>query len=432
MNRKRIGIVFSGFLACVTIVGHPSAAQGDVVAEMRHKLVSIQVRDESTTPNKLKEGTGFLASREGFIVTSTHLFDAFGSVALDSLKISISISDNDPLHNKKAFIVESRPGVGVALLKTPSGDEDYQFVTFGTTNGLQAGSSALSLSGFVTGQVAPQTVPTYLSSKDSSNARTWVVSTNLVDPGSVGGPVFSPLDGKVVGIIDSVKPSGTEFVPIELASSVLIPLQLSSVLELMVPAVLDKRIGDGTSNFLSQQLGRDLLTAWLRSYLAGAGNSDIEDYIKRNATKLEGMLDTYMQHYVNYSYNDTFVLATQGGLKSHEFPFYKADGDRGDLSCEAKYPSNPNSKVYPNKIIYTFNDNPTEQHFGLSQTRPSNIVKKFDKIAKENASLYDPARPANTLSPYHVISFTVEDTPAIDGTITVQCTLVIIGAAKYD
>jgi hypothetical protein len=431
MKRKRIGIVFGSFLACAAIVGHPSAAQGDVVAEMRHKLVSIQVRDDSTTPNKLKEGTGFLASRDGFIVTSTHLFDTFGSVTLDSLKISISISDNDLLHNKRAFIVESRPGVGVALLKTPSGDDDYRFVTFGTTHGLQAGSSALSLSGFVTGQVAPQTVPTFLSSKDSSNARTWVV-TNLVDPGSIGGPVFSPQDGKVVGIIDSVKPSGTEFVPIELASLVLIPLQLSSVLELMVTEALDKRIGDGTSNFLSQQPGRDLLTAWLRGYLAGAGNSDIEDYIKRNATKLESMLDTHMQHYVNYSYNDTFVLATQGGLKSHDFPFYKADGDRGDLSCEAKYPSNPNSTVYPNKIIFTYNDSPTEQHFGLSQTRPSNTVKKFDKIPKENASLYDLARPASTLSPYQVISFTVEDTPAIDGTITVQCTLVIIGAAKYD
>jgi Trypsin-like peptidase domain len=423
------------FWTCLATIGHQAVAAQNVPGEMRHRLVSIQVRDPSTQGNP-NEGTGFLVSRDGFIVTSAHLFDGFPPGNLDSLKISISVAENDALHNKRAFVVESRPSVGVVLLKTPTADSDYPFVTLGTTRDLLLGAS-LTLSGFCCGEAAPRNPTTSLSSLDGSNGRTWVLS-NQVDPGLIGGPVFRPEDGKVVGILDSVSVGGnsSQFVPIELANLVLVPLQLSDVFEslnqVLSPSTFNKRIGDETSNFLSQDAGKQLLTVWLKGYLAGAGDSDIEAYLKRNAAKFEDALYNRMKHLVNYSYNDTFALSTQGGPKTHTIPFYKADGDRGDLSCEATYPSNPNSKTYPNKILYTFNDNTTVQQFGISPTRPENRVKKFDMLASENASLYDQGHPTSTISPYQTIDFAIEDEPPINGPVTVQCTLLIIGTAKYD
>lgn len=398
----------------------PVAAQ----KEMRQKLVSIQVRDPSTQEKPVK-GTGFFVSGDGYIVTSTHLFDAFAPGSLNSLKITFSIGESAPNPDKTAYVIESRPSIGVVLLKTPSAAADYPFVTLGTTRGFLPGLTPLILSGFSGG---PQTVNTFLSGRDGPAARTWEVQ-NKVDPGLIGGPVFNPQDGKVVGIIDSVTGSSSAFVPIELANLVLVPFQLSDVNQLPSPAAINKLIDEQTSKFFGQQSGKDLLTAWLRGYLAGAGNSDIEDYIKRNAAKLENLLDTRMKHFVNYSYNDTFQLYTQGGLKQHELPFYKADGDRAVLSCEAKYPASPEG--YKNKIHYSFNDGPPRGEFGLS--RSGNTVKKYDDIPTDNKSLYDPTRPTNKLDPYQVIIFWIDDEPPINNAwVTVQCTLLIIGTAKYD
>lgn len=409
-----------------------SYAAPNATAEMRARMAIVQlVAPGAVRPRK---GTGFLVSRDGFLVTTSHLFDGLSSEELAASVISIRIGEGTA-QERKAFVVESRPSIGLTLLKTPSADKDYPFVKLGTTHGLAPGDTQLRLGGFAADTQVVQIISSTLAAQDGSSGRTWVAQAK-VDDGLIGGPVFRPEDGTVLGIIDSTHPTSTEFVPIELASMVLIPIQIGAIMEdlrQLTPEILNQQVQMSARNLLSQKEGKDLLTTWLKGYLAGAGESDLDDYLKRNSKKLESALDNRSQHFVNYSYNDSFQLFTQGGPKNHELPFYKADGDRAILSCDATYPTNPNAKPYPNKILYTFNDSPNQQSFGLKATSSGNTVNKFDRISGDNAALYDQARPANSLTPYHKIYFAIEDDPAIaTGPVSVGCTLLVLGSAKYD
>jgi hypothetical protein len=395
------------------------AVADNAIQAMRQKLVFIQVNDDD-------RGSGFIASKDGYIVTSTHLFDAFAQQNLGSLKISVS---GDSLQNRKAFVVESRPNLGVVLLKVPSAALEYPFVKLGPTQGLLPGITHLMLSGFAKGQTVPQNVPADLTSQDGSNERTWVASPK-VEPGLIGGPVFRPEDGKVVGIIDSVVGNTTEFVPIDLANFVLLPLQLSTVSDQLLPENLDKHVNDTISQFFAREEGKTMLANWLKAHLATPhGEGDMEEYFKRNATKIESQLNSRAQHFVNYSYNDTFQLSTQAGAKSHEMPFYKADGDRGELICSAKYPAS--SEADKNEIFYRFNDTPI-QPFSQSATQQGNFLTIDVALPMENRRLYDSQHPAKRQLPYQLLYFALKDEPPMSSSIIVQCTLLIIGSSKYD
>jgi len=189
--------------------------------------------------------------------------------------------------------------------------------------------------------------------------------------------------------------------------------------------------------FLNGVEGKSLLAAWLKGYLAGAEVSDLDDSLKKNEeriqTKIDRFVEGYLKHHVAYSYNDTFLLYTQGGPTQHVLPFYKVDGDGGELNCEAIYPANPSKKSYPNKILYSYNDSTTVNGFGLLPTKRGSNVKKFDTIPEHNAALYDSTRPGHTLTAYQTINFSIEDdSPITEGPVTVQCTILIIGSARYD
>jgi hypothetical protein len=408
-------------------------------------LVAIKMTGESKKDpghQLASEGTGFFVTSDGYILTAFHLFYNENDPPIpESVSILVSKETKDSAP-QKAFLVNALPYVDIALLKTPSATNPYPAATLGSSQDLQFGKK-MSTQGFSLNSIGPpQVQPMPLSSFDGPGGFTMLASA-VVDGGQSGSPIYLE-NGNVIGIVKGTVGAQTAFIPIDFAEALLASGHKADLQakytdlekrfgelnlaykdlekrldDLTSPTAFTKRIDDESAKYFSSDDGRGVLTAWLRNYIHGG------------ATELDSEIDAYLHNLVAYSYNDTFSLATQGGPRAHVLPFYKVDGDHGDLSCEATYPANPDKKPYPNRIFYSFNDNPTIFEIRLPPTRSGSIVKKFDTLPSDNSALYDPARPGSTLSPYQTINFAIEDKTPMSDSVTVQCTIIIIGSAKY-
>lgn len=208
----------------------PSAHSQSLHSDMRQRLVSIGITGESPTGDPLgSEGTGILVSADGFILTSYHLFDGVAAAKDGSIEITISIGEKKEKRDRRAFLVDAKRNIDVALLKTPTTLSDYPFANIGTIRGLQIGDSLFTM-GFPSHSVgAPQVQQILVSSSDGPGGHTWLAST-LVDAGQSGSPVYRS-DGSVVGIIKGVVGAQTAFVPIDLADFLVLPLRFRDLEE---------------------------------------------------------------------------------------------------------------------------------------------------------------------------------------------------------
>jgi hypothetical protein len=407
---------------------------GDSVAK---SIVSIEVKGRLANGDPCDDqATGFLISTDGYIATSNHVFKCVSQPTSvpEDVKIFVSVGEKKAVRDRTAYLVDYSENFDTALLKTPATAGGYPFLKLGTSDSIQLNETVVSFSGFPNdAQGLPQATSTKVVARDAPGGHTWIVS-GQIDPGYSGSPLYD-LDGAVLGIIKGSIGARTAFVPIDLVDQILSHIKFRDLErrlnELTSSDNFTRKVDEEDEKFLTGDRGKGLLTAWLKGYLAGQGNVDISNYLNKNKARVEEEIDGYMEHVVAYSYNETFQLDTEKGPKSHEIPFYKANGDLGILSCDAKYPSS--AATYPNKILYSFNDDPTMRQFGLIATRADNRVRKFDTIAKDNASLHDPTRPSSTLSAFQSVNFAIQDAPPIkEGPVTIQCTILIIGAARYD
>lgn len=218
------------FLCAGVFLFAQAALADDIHGEMRRRLVSIGITGESMSGNPLaSEGTGVLVSGDGYILTSYHLFDAVASAKPGSVAISISIAEKKETRDRRAFLVDAKPNVDVALLKTPTAAADYPFANIGTTRGVQIGDT-LFVYGFPRHSVgAPQVQGMQLSSYDGPGGHTWLLS-GQVDAGQSGSPVYRA-DGSIVGIVKGVVDSQSAFVPIDLADLLMLPLRFRDLEE---------------------------------------------------------------------------------------------------------------------------------------------------------------------------------------------------------
>jgi S1-C subfamily serine protease len=207
-----------------------AALADNVHVEMRRRLVSIGITGESISGDPLaSEGTGILISSDGYILTSYHLFDGVASAKAGSVIISISIAEKKETRDRRAFLVDAKPNVDVALLKTPTAAAEYPFANIGTSRGVQIGEGVF-VSGFPSHSVgAPQVQGMQLSSFDGPGGHTWLLS-GQVDAGQSGSPVYRA-DGSIVGVIKGVVGSQTAFIPIDLADLLVLPLRFRDLEE---------------------------------------------------------------------------------------------------------------------------------------------------------------------------------------------------------
>jgi putative serine protease PepD len=212
---------------CMPCLAEPAGAE-NVHSEMRRRLVSIEITGESLGGDPLaSEGTGTLVSSDGYILTSYHLFDSVASAKPESIVITISVGEKKELRDRRAFLVDAKPNVDVALLKTPTAQVDYPFAEIGTGRGIQIGDS-LFVSGFPSHSVgAPQFQSMALSSFDGPGGHTWLLS-GQVDPGQSGGPVYGAA-GVIVGVVKGVVGTQSAFIPIDLADLLVLPLRFKDL-----------------------------------------------------------------------------------------------------------------------------------------------------------------------------------------------------------
>jgi S1-C subfamily serine protease len=222
-------IIFALLCVCIPFCDKPAVAD-NVHQEVRRRLVSIGITGESNAGDPLaSEGTGVLVSSDGYILTSYHLFDSVASAKPGSVVISISIGEKKDNRDRRAFLVDAKPNIDVALLKTPTASVDYPFANIGTTRDIQIGDGFF-VSGFPSHSVAaPQIQSMQLSSFDGPGGHTWLLS-GQVDPAQSGSPVYRA-DGSIVGVIKGVVGTQTAFIPVDLADILVLPLRFRDLEE---------------------------------------------------------------------------------------------------------------------------------------------------------------------------------------------------------
>lgn len=144
-------------------------------------------------------GSGFIISKDGFIVTNNHVID-------DADEINVSLEDGSKY---KAKVIGSDRKTDVALLKINS-DKEFRSVKFGDSNKVRIGDWAIvignpyGLGGSVTvGVISAR-------GRDITNGQSdeFLQTDAAINKGNSGGPIFNA-KGEVIGVSTAIfSPSG--------------------------------------------------------------------------------------------------------------------------------------------------------------------------------------------------------------------------------
>lgn len=179
----------------ITIEPHPTG-EAMTATEVYKKVIQSVVGVQTTLgQNETSEGTGIIASSDGYILTNAHV---------------INYSKDYPvkvvLHNNKSYeakVVGYDKTSDIAVLKINA--TGLSAATFGSIDGMQVGDrviaignpGGLSFAGSLTGG--------YISALDrtiedhSENGMTYIQTDAAINPGNSGGPLVN-LYGQVIGI----------------------------------------------------------------------------------------------------------------------------------------------------------------------------------------------------------------------------------------
>jgi serine protease Do len=172
------------------------------------------------TPRPVQaQGSGFVISADGYVVTNNHVVDGAG-------KVTVSFDE----HNKhEADVVGTDPRTDLALLKIKSG-QTFPFVKF-SEKPIRVGDWALAVGNpFGLGGTVTAGIVSALGRDIGSGPYDYLQIDAAVNRGNSGGPTFN-LDGEVVGVNTAIySPSGGNVgiafaVPAKIASEVVTQLK---------------------------------------------------------------------------------------------------------------------------------------------------------------------------------------------------------------
>lgn len=179
----------------ITVQPHPSGSELSATEVYKRVIQSVVGVQTTIQQSGTSEGTGIVASSDGYILTNAHV---------------INYSKDYPvkvvLHNNKAYeakVVGYDKTSDLAVLKINA--SGLSPATFGTVDGMQVGDrviaignpGGLSFAGSLTGG--------YISALDrsieehSDNGMTYIQTDAAINPGNSGGPLVN-LYGQVIGI----------------------------------------------------------------------------------------------------------------------------------------------------------------------------------------------------------------------------------------
>ena len=161
------------------------------------------------------QGSGFIISRDGFILTNNHVVDGAGEVLVR-------------MHDRRQYIAEvvgTDPRSDMAVLKIDG--ENLPVVSIGDSNALEVGEWVLAIGspfGFDLSVTAGIVSATGRSLPNESYVP-FIQTDVAINPGNSGGPLFN-LDGDVIGINSQIYSRTGSFmglsfaIPIEMAMDV--------------------------------------------------------------------------------------------------------------------------------------------------------------------------------------------------------------------
>jgi serine protease Do len=137
-------------------------------------------------------GSGFIVSRDGYVLTNAH-------VVADASEVTVKLTDRREFR-AKVIGVDKRSDV--ALIKIPG--NDFPVVRFGDPSKLRPGQWAIAIGspfGFENSVTAGviSALGRQLPDDTGSAFVTYIQTDAAVNPGNSGGPLFN-LDGQVIGI----------------------------------------------------------------------------------------------------------------------------------------------------------------------------------------------------------------------------------------
>lgn len=204
-----------------TPFGQFHGPDGEEIPEIfRHFFRDIpQFRDR---PHKAPQslGSGFIVSRDGFILTNHH-------VIKDADQIMVRLNDRREL---EASLVGSDERTDVALLKIEA--DDLPVVRLGKSNELKVGEWVLAIGspfGFdhsVTAGIVSATERALAN----ENYVPFIQTDVAINPGNSGGPLFN-LDGEVVGINSQIYTRSGGFMGLSFAIPIDMALEVSEQLK---------------------------------------------------------------------------------------------------------------------------------------------------------------------------------------------------------
>ena len=146
-------------------------------------------RDNRRTAQAL--GSGFIVSKEGFVVTNNHVIDG-----ADAIRVT--------LYNDRSFdatLIGRDPKTDIAVLKIEPGEETLHPVSFGDSDTMRVGDWVLAIGNpfGLGGSVTAGIVSARGRDIGSGPYDDFIQTDAAINRGNSGGPLFN-LDGEVIGI----------------------------------------------------------------------------------------------------------------------------------------------------------------------------------------------------------------------------------------
>ncbi len=199
----------------------------------------------SPSPQARSLGSGFIISRDGYILTNNHVVD-------NASKIVVRFSNRSELEAK---LIGADPRSDLALLKVDS-EEKLPTLKIGSSEKLRVGEWVLAIGspfGFdysVTAGIVSakgRSLPT----EKNENYVPYIQTDVAINPGNSGGPLFN-LKGEVIGINAQIYSNSGGFMGVSFAIPIDVAIEVSDQLK------VDGRVSRGWLGVMIQEVNKDL------------------------------------------------------------------------------------------------------------------------------------------------------------------------------
>jgi serine protease Do len=176
-----------------------SNPHGDLPPEMQDFFRRFQMPDQQPRIRQ-GSGSGFIVSRDGYILTNNHVVETAD-------RVTVRLLDNREF---PARVVGRDPNTDIAVIKIDA--PDLPFVTFGNSDQVRVGDWVLAVGnplGFtftVTAGIVSakgRTLDGLRSAEARYTIQDFIQTDAAINPGNSGGPLFD-MDGHVVGVNSAI------------------------------------------------------------------------------------------------------------------------------------------------------------------------------------------------------------------------------------